>query len=252
MSKVAVLLSHETHPISGKAIAARADTVALALALSVWPSEQVRAVSVNALPESAAREFLAQGVAQVERLAQTGSVAQTLADACHDVPWLVCGAHTAQGTGVLPYVLAEALSRPMIDRVVAITPDGDTLHVVQALAKGARRRLSVSVPCVLSIHPQAPVTPRFAAYAAIHGAIVDVGAPQDIRPDTSVWLAVKQHARAPLKAQVKQSGHSRMLAAVGDSTSASSSPVIDTPDLQASARAVLDYLQHHHLLSDKG
>lgn len=242
---IAVLLSHENHAVNGRPVASTNDVIALAFALDYWPAAEINALTLGALPESAARDFFAQGIANIEQLANL----HNLTDACNNAKWIIAGVQAAQGSGMLPYQIAAALNRPLIDRVVSLTQDGESLHVVQALAKGARRHLTLTAPCVLTIHPQAAVTARYAAHAAAHGSIIGVA--HDAPVDKSTWLNTKQHARTPLKAVVKKSGHARMLGAIGDSTGQSSTQVLNT-DAATAARAVLDYLQQHGLFNSKG
>nr|WP_255679445.1 electron transfer flavoprotein subunit beta [Jiella flava] len=68
-------------------------------------------------------------------------------------------------TGLLPYRLAAILGLPILADAVAITPGAavETLVVDQAMAKGARRRVTIRLPAIVTVHPLAP-PPRPFAY----------------------------------------------------------------------------------------
>lgn len=260
---IAVLLSYARHPTSQRAIAHAGDARALALAIDWMGAASIRALTVGAMPESAARDYLAQGITAIECFGTTQNSEAPVLEALlqtgiSNTPWIFTGIQSGIGSnqgqgeqwqsGLLPYLLAEALRRPLIDRVVSIQTHDDGVHVEQALSKGARRHLTLTVPAVLTIHPKAHVSQTYAAQAAHLGKIIDHGNEQNPSVERQDWIERRNHARTPLKANFKKSGHERMLSAIGNDSSQNQTQVIQTGSVEDRARAVLDYLQQHGLL----
>ncbi|MFM9861708.1 electron transfer flavoprotein subunit beta [Pseudoxanthobacter sp. M-2] len=72
-------------------------------------------------------------------------------------------------SGLLPYRLAAALGLPIVPDAVALAREQgrpDVLVVEQALPRGARRRVRVTLPVVVTVHPAAP-PPRPFAFASV-------------------------------------------------------------------------------------
>lgn len=91
-----------------------------------------------------------------------------------------CG-HGGDDTGLVPYRLAAALGLPIVADAVALAPGPDigTLRVEQALPRGARRRVVVRLPAVVTVHPAAPPPRPFAYGPARRGMVVTVPAGTD-------------------------------------------------------------------------
>jgi electron transfer flavoprotein beta subunit len=152
-------------------------------------------------------------------------------------------------SGMLPYLLAEGLGVPLVGDVLEATANHRTLTVRQFLPKGMRRRLEVSLPAVLAVHARAPQTRQYAYARAragrvtyVAGAIgADVGAP--------AWQfePVTRRPR-PLKAKVVQSGHSRMMGAIGGDAGARGGQVVKQGSAEQKAQILLDYLREHRLV----
>ena len=73
-------------------------------------------------------------------------------------------AETGEGSGMLPFLLAEQLGWPLIVGLAQVESiDGGIAHVLQALPRGQRRRLKVRLPFLATVDNAAP-KPRQSAY----------------------------------------------------------------------------------------
>ncbi len=73
-------------------------------------------------------------------------------------------------------MLARRLGRPIVADAVALhAGEEGTLIVEQALPKGARRRVTVRLPALVTVHPAAPAPLPF-AYGAARRGVVEVRA----------------------------------------------------------------------------
>ncbi|MFO1057761.1 MAG: hypothetical protein U1E53_12440 [Dongiaceae bacterium] len=159
---VTVLVSIGRHPASGRARRADRDARAVELALAAGLAPRLLHAGDAACP--ALQDYLGMGVAELAVLPQpAGSDALApLAEALRGRPGLVlagAAAEAGEGSGMLPYLLAERLGLPLLPGLVALeppAPDG-TLHLVQALPGGRRRRLRARPPLLATVGERAPV-----------------------------------------------------------------------------------------------
>lgn len=251
MNHITVLVAGRQHPVSGRAVRSRADAVAAALALSV--SDQVRLLSAGDMSDAVARDYLALGAPRIELLACAADADLTalLAAQLQGVAWVLTGTRHGiePGEGVLPYALAAALNRPVISDVLSVQPDGDAWIVTQALPKGARRRLRVQPPAVLAVSASAPVALRHALASAVAGQVQRKPVTTTNGPDaaTAARQLVPAHKRRLLlEARRQQSGHARMLGAIESPSTGGT--VLKAGDARTKAQAVLDYLRAHSLI----
>lgn len=250
MTHITVLVAGRQHPVSGRAVRSRADAVATALALGV--SDQVRLLSAGDMPDAVARDYLALGAPRLDLLACAAGADPTalLAAELRDVAWVLTGTRQGiePGEGVLPFALGAALDRPVVCDVLAVRPDGDAWVVTQALPKGARRQLRVHPPAVLAVSAAAPVALRHSLASASAGQVLRKNTttlPADAPPIHREAVPARKR-RQVLEARRQQSGHARMLDAI-DSPSTGGT-VIKAGDARSKAQALLDYLRTHSLV----
>lgn len=251
MNDITVLVAGRQHPVSGRPVRSRADAVAAALALSV--SDQVRLLSAGNMSDAVARDYLALGASHIELLecAAGADLTATLAAQLQDVAWVLTGTRqgTEPGEDVLPYALAAALRRPVISDVLSIRPEGKAWIVTQALPKGARRQLRVHPPAVLAVSAAAPLTLRHSMACAVAGQVLRKPVTTANGPDGAPaprQLVQTHKRRQPLEARRQQSGHARMLGAI--ESPSTSGTVLKAGDARNKAQAVLDYLRAHSLV----
>lgn len=159
--KVAALVSVGRHPVTGRPRRAEYDARAVEIGLSLARGGELSLVHAGvAAPdtEAALRGYLGMGIGAVDLLQQP--------DGSDVVPalegWLraagprvvLCGARgeTGEGSGLVPFLLAERLGWSLVSGLAEIeSVDRDTMTVLQALPRGQRRRLKVRLPAVVTI-----------------------------------------------------------------------------------------------------
>lgn len=255
MTRVAVLVSTRIDPVSGRRTRSATDAAAVMLALAIDPNAML--VTAGDMPESVARDYLALGVGEITLLSGVPStgIAQALAEATGGADLIVAGARGegGLGSGLVPYAVAHALGRPLIADVIAIAPDanGPASVVRQALPRGARRQLRLSVPAVLVASAKATPATRYAYNDALRGKVLarQAGAsPSDAAmPDWQLELARRQ--LLALAARATQSGHARMSGATGTASAQRSGIVLRDGSVQDKARALLDHLRAQSLIA---
>lgn len=175
--RIAVLLSEGRHPASGRACPVPVELQALRLAGALAG----QAMGLHAGPDATAvRDALGRGLRHLIHLElpHAHDPLESLVAALEaDAPDLILAGRMGQGgedSGLLPYVLARRLGRPIVADAVALhAGEEGTLIVEQALPKGARRRITVRLPALVTVHPAAPVPLPF-AYGAARRGLVEV------------------------------------------------------------------------------
>ncbi|MFG1426762.1 adenine nucleotide alpha hydrolase family protein [Roseixanthobacter glucoisosaccharinicivorans] len=174
--KALVLLSQARHPVSGKACLQRAEAQAarLAAGLDAAPHGLHAGPALGAL-----RDGLGRGLCGLTHLvlAADADPVPALTEAIQGAaPDVVLAGPRGQGgedTGLVPYALAHRLGWPLIPDAVALVPGDETGTAVveQALPRGARRRVTVRLPIVVTVHAGAPAPLPFAFARARHGDV---------------------------------------------------------------------------------
>jgi electron transfer flavoprotein beta subunit len=251
----AVLVGPCEHPVSGRTIRDKGDAVAVGLALSLLPAEQIRLYCAGSLSDAVARDYLALGAQQIKVLegldACADNVLPLLVQAVSATHLVITGTRSngGHGSGLLPYALASALGRPLIDRVVEVRPEGSGWLVLQSLPKGARRSLRVSVPVVLAISPNAAVALRHSHAMAQGGSIERQCLPMTTaRMPVADRLEPRSLQLKTLQARTEQSGHARMLKAIGSQGQAGASVTVQTGAARQKAHSILNHLRQHALV----
>ncbi|MFG1421705.1 electron transfer flavoprotein subunit beta [Roseixanthobacter liquoris] len=174
--KALVMLSAGRHAVSGKPCLLRAEAQAARMAAGL----DARATGLHAGPAlGAQRDALGRGLFGLTHLmtpADADPVPALAAGIAAAAPDVVLAGPRGQGgedTGLVPYALAHRLGWPLIPDAVALVPGGEagTLVVEQALPRGARRRVTVRLPVVVTVHPGAPAPLPFAFAKARRGEI---------------------------------------------------------------------------------
>ncbi|WP_018387677.1 hypothetical protein [Ancylobacter sp. FA202] len=176
--KIAVLLSAGRHSVSGRPAPVPVELQALRLAVDLG----AEVTGLHAGPElGPLNDALGHGLAHLIHLRGDGAadpvpaLAAALAAGGYD---LILAGRAGQGgedSGLLPYTLARALGRPILADAAALGPGEapGTLAIEQALARGARRRLVVRLPALVTVHPAAPPPLPF-AFAGMRRGRVEI------------------------------------------------------------------------------
>lgn len=203
MIDVAVLLSVGRHPASGRPRRAPLDAQALELALRLVEgghAARVHALHAGDPANPALRDYLGMGLDRLEvlELASGADPVPALATRLRALaPALVLAGAVAEGgedSGMVPYLVARSLERPLVPDVVALELSGGGAELTQALPRGRRRLVGAGLPLVATLHGSAPAA-RQSAFARARRGVVDVlpaeGVADDFLADCTVrpWRA---------------------------------------------------------------
>jgi electron transfer flavoprotein beta subunit len=164
---IVVLLSAGRHPVSGLDCPVPVELQAIALGLGLG-----RVMGLHAGPGEGegVAACLGHGLPALTGLdlpAESDPLPALVTALTGMAPDLVLAGRRGQGgddTGLLPYRVVAALGWPILADAIAITAQAGpgVVTVEQALPRGARRRVAVPVPALVTIHPAAPPALAFA------------------------------------------------------------------------------------------
>ena len=252
--KIAVLISPAKHPITARPLRSTSDAAALELALKLAPPDQLTVLSAGLATEADLQAYLGLGATEIQLLSTRpeADILPILQAHLHNYDIIICGARSEgqSASGLLPYLLAEALHMPLIPDVLEADLQHGTLEVRQFLPKGIRRRLEVSGPVLLAVHPRAPQTRQFAYARAAAGRLKRIASKEhSVNTTAPAWQFEPATRRPrPLKAKLAQSGHSRMLGAIGGDGGARGGEVVKQGNAVEKAQVLLAYLREHRLI----
>jgi electron transfer flavoprotein beta subunit len=217
-------------------------------------STTVRTLHAGDPQDTALSDYLAFGASSVEVLPATpgDDIVAALAEQVRSSKLVLCGtrAQSGEASGMLPYLLAAALKRPMLSDVLDVQLVGDSVQTTQFLPKGRRRTVSVSLPAIIAVHPLAAVLPRYAYARRVAGRIVTLPntVPAASEARSSAWtLETTERVPVKLKAPDRRRGHARMLAATV--AMSRGGQVVNEGSNVEKAQAVLAYLREHDLIA---
>src|SRR6185312_10436586 len=100
-------------------------------------------------------------------------IVAALAEQVRSARLILCGtrAQSGEASGMLPYLLAAALQRPILANVLELQLVSDGVKATQFLPKGRRRTVTVSLPAIIAMHPLATAVPRYAYARKVTGRI---------------------------------------------------------------------------------
>lgn len=261
-AELTVLVSVRIDPTSGRATRSRADAAGVALAQqALGPEHEPRLCTAGDMPESVARDYLAQGVSQLRQMplpatASLADVTAALAAACDASPLVLAGSRGEAGlaSGLLPYALAQRLQRPLISEVIDLQREADGgWRVVQALPRGARHAWRLEPGWSVVLVTSARLMLREDLPSRHSWTAAQAGSIQAAAQGTAALPPVEQGARwhrEPLRKQRRplvpvstESGAARMARATGTSESAvQGGLVIREGSAAEKAQRLLDHL----------
>lgn len=248
---ITVLVSTAIHPLSGRPCTSRNDTLALEIARQLSGGAH-RTLHFGDPQDAALPDYLAFGANSVEVVPAIpgGDTVATLVEQVRSAKLILCGTRTqsSEASGMLPYLLAAALKRPVLADVLEVQLLGNSVQAAQFLPKGRRRTVTVSLPAIIAVHPLATVLPRYAYARRMAGRIDTLSTEPTTGPLPTPWtLESADRIPVKLKAPDRRSGHARMLSATA-AASRGGQVVTQGSDVEK-AQAVLDYLREHDLIA---
>lgn len=249
--KTIVLLSDAKNPVSGRAQLSRLEAQAIGLAASLDEAPQGLHVGPG---EEGVTAGLGHGLTGLDVVAAPDgedplpALSAFLNDAlAGDAPpaLILCGRRGEGGleTGLVPYLLAEALGLPILADAVAVRP-GDapgTLVVDQAMAKGARRRITVRLPVIVTVHPLSPPPPPFAFARMRRGEIRRHAAAASEMPITAADPTGSSPAAEAAAGERPHRARPKLMRTAGTASGGANLHV--GPEPEEAARLILAYLE---------
>jgi electron transfer flavoprotein beta subunit len=249
LKRIAVLVSAGKHPVSGQARHCRNDGLALQIGLNL--SNDLKVLHAGESNNTALQDYLALGAKQIDVI-PADNVVENLAAQLKNVDLILTGTRAENGedSGLLPYLLAAKLNLPIVADALEITQRENQLRenqleVLQFLPKGQRRRVLVSLPAVVAVHPSAAVTLNFIHARQSLGSISTLPA-GNAATKPSQWLTGAPRKPIKLVASATLTGHQRLMAAI--SSKAKGGAVVNEGNNVEKAQVILRYLREHQLI----
>lgn len=246
--KIVSLVSIGAHPTSGRARRAEQDARAVELGLQL-AGNGLQVLHAGDIAEPALRAYLGMGLEQLQVLEQpAGSDAlPVLSDYLRetDTQMVLAGsqAETGEGSGMLPFLLAERLGWPLVVGLAAVeSVEGGVAQVLQALPRGQRRRLKVRLPFVATVDNAAP-KPRQSAFGPARRGVLQARQVEIVEDELSTEASLQPAKPRPKRLKVikAKSGADRMKAATAKA-SGGSGQVLKGLSAEAGAEAILKLL----------
>ena len=259
IKRIAALVSTAKHPSSGVTRHCRNDSLAMTIGLNLakQASAQMQIMHAGKPCNPALADYLALGAMQIDVIETKCNIIESLATRLQNTDLILTGSRAESGdaSGMLPYLIAEKLSLPLVAHALEIKLVADKAEILQFLPKGKRRLVSVQLPAVVMVHPLAAVDLHFAFANQITGKIVSLRAiPPAIQPalqpanvnKVEAHSKVENRKSIKLKAPENKTGHERLLAAIS-SENKGGTVVIEGNSVEK-AQVILNYLREHRLI----
>ena len=247
-TNVISLVSIGAHPTSGRPRRAEQDARAVELGLQL-AGDKLQVLHAGDIAEPALRAYLGMGLDELHVLEQPehADAVPVLRDYLREsgVQLVLAGsqAETGEGSGMLPFLLAEQLGWPLIVGLAQVESiDGGIAHVLQALPRGQRRRLKVRLPFLATVDNAAP-KPRQSAYGPARRGVLQANE-VEVVDDELLAVANLQPAKPRpkrLKVIKAKSGADRMKAATAKA-SGGGGQVLKGVSAEEGAQAILKLL----------
>lgn len=251
--RAAVLLSLGRHPETGRPRPSPLDARALQLAL--WLGAKIEGLHAGGSPD-VVRDFCGHGLDVLKLLeipAGCDPVPALIEALRATRPALVLAGRRGEGgddTGLVPYAIAQSLGYALVSDAVAVaTPMDapDRLVVDQALPRGERRRVTVRLPAVVTVHGDAP-PPRPFAFAAMRRGRIERVLTEPVPLPAATQVEKPYRARPKLMANAPAGGSALDRLKAATETAQGGGRLLVDPDPDDAAREILTFLRGLGLL----
>jgi electron transfer flavoprotein beta subunit len=240
-----VLLSIGQNPVSGRSRRAERDARALSMALGTGKP----VIGLHAgTPHDALHEYLGMGLSQLINLNVAGdedpipAIASVLSRMKPGLVLAGARAETGDGSGLLPYDIANRLAMPVVPEIVSVTFRANRTELLQAVPGAKRRLLQVSGPAVVTIGNHGLPLRQIAKGPARRGVIEEVAASES--------LPLAQNLMPPPLAERPARKRPKRIGPASESQSSQHRTTLTDPDAEAAAHAILSFLRSERLVLD--
>lgn len=253
-TKVISLVSIGSHPGSGRARRAEQDARAVELGLQL-AGDALQVVHAGDPREEALRGYLGMGLDHLDVLEQPvgADVLNVLTDYLREAgaQLVLTGsqAETGEGSGMLPFLLAERLGWPLVVGLAEVESiENGTAHVLQALPRGQRRRLKVRLPVLATVDTAAP-KPRQSAFGPARRGVLAARSAAIVEDDLLAEAELQPAKPRPKRLKVikAKSGADRMKAATAKASGGGGKVLKDVSSEEA-AQAIVKLLVEEGVL----
>lgn len=244
---IAVLVSVGRHPTSGRTRRADGDARALQVALELGSDNRIHLIHAGNPDQRILRDYLGMGLAEmtVLRVPERSDVIPSLVSHLQQLqPALVLtGTQSEQGpsSGYLPYGVAKGLGYPIVPAIAALELTDGSAKLLQALPRGRRRAINVSLPLVATVDKVA-ATPRQTAFGMARRGQVNVIEGIEGTPPTVLPWQERPARRRPKRLKVMAGGSAADRLKAASQMQAGKGALMVDPDPDEAARAIYDYL----------
>jgi len=151
-------------------------------------------------------------------------------------------AETGDGSGLLPYEIAQRLTMPVVPQIVSATLRAGAAELLQAVPGAKRRLLRLSGPAVVTVDEHGPPLRQVAKGPARRGVIEEVTVSENLCLGPKLML--RPLAERPARKRPKRIGP----ASVGQSTA--QRITLTNPDAEVAAHAILNFIRNERILLD--
>lgn len=251
---IVALVSVGAHPTSGRPRRAEQDARAVELGLQL-SADRLQLLHAGDAQADVLRAYLGMGLSELKVLQQPcgADALPALLDYLRNSPaqLVLTGsqAETGEGSGMLPYLLAEQLGWPLVVGLAAVeSVEGGYAQVLQALPRGQRRRLRVPLPFLACVDNAGPNARQSAFGPARRGRVnaSEVAVSVDELLAASQLQPAKSRPKR-LKIIKAKTGAERMKAATAKAAGGGGQ-VLSGLSAQESAEAIFKLLQEEGVL----